>query len=434
MPKVDTRPLIEGLDSEQRELAEALLAHADEESVPLYACGGPVRDLLLGRPIRDVDVLVEPGHAVGFEKLLAALEGKGIACTRHGRFGTVVLRLGRASLDIATARSETYARPGALPTIEPATLQEDLHRRDFRVNALAVPLCGDGDPRRASVLGVEGAFSDLREGRLQVLHDRSFHDDPTRALRAARLSARLGFRLSSGTRVALTNAARDGAFGSVSGDRFRREIEKLFADSRVGLDPASALRLLRDWHVLGVLEPGLELPRNAITPIRRLGRSSQAPPWDLLRHRLWVPGLALWLADLPAPLRRRVVARFSVSGATATQILEFRRLRDRLSSRLAAARGRGRVDGELAGLSEEQLLALHAAAPTAVRRKIVRWAREDRQRRTGLTGNDLRSMGLEGPSIGRVLARVRVAYLDGAVASREDALTLARELARRARR
>jgi len=434
MPEVDTRLLLEGLEPALREFAQTVLEHADAADIPVYACGGPVRDLLLNRPIRDVDLLVESEHSEGLETVIEALEGQGVACTRHGRFGTFALQRGKASLDLAMARSETYARPGALPAIAPATLREDLHRRDFRVNALAVPLCGRGHPRRAAVLAVEGALSDLRAGRLEVLHTRSFHDDPTRALRAARLAARLGFRLSPRARTALTSAVRDGAFGGVSGDRLRREIEKTFSDSRLGLDPAAALRLLRDWHVLGALEPGLELPRTVITPIRRLGRTLQAPPWDLMRHRPWVAGLSLYLAEFPPPLRRRAIARFSISGATQTRIFDFRRLRDRLSARLARSRGRGSVDGELSGLAEEQVLALYAGAPISVRRKIVRWAREDRHRRTGLTGDDLRQIGLEGPAIGRVLARVRIAYLDGAVSSREDALTLSRELARRSRR
>lgn len=411
-----------------------LLERAQAAGVPIYACGGSVRDLLLRRTVRDVDLLVEPEHADAVETMVRSLPSADLAVAKHGRFGTLVVRCAGASLDIAVARSETYARPGALPAVGPATVREDLARRDFRVNALAVPLCGRGDPARAGIEAVDGAFADLRETRLEVQHARSFHDDPTRALRAARLAPRLGFKLSPRSRSALTDAVRDGAFGGVSGDRFRREVEKLFSDSVLGLDPAAALRLLAAWHVLDAVEPGLEFPRAAVTPVRRLGRALQHPPWKLARHRPWISGLSLWLAELPLPLRQRVVSRLSISGAPAERILGFRKLRDRLVARLLRARGRGEFDGELGELDEEQVLALHAFAPPAVRRRVVRWAVEDRHRRPGLTGSDLRQLGLEGPAIGRVLARVRVAYLDGALASREEALTLARELVRRVRR
>ena len=282
------------------------------------------------------------------------------------------------------------------------------------------------------VIAVAGALVDLRERRLSVLHERSFHDDPTRALRAARLCPRLGFRLARRARSALSDAMRDGAFGAVSGERFRREIEKLFSDASLGLDPAAALRRLSEWHVLGALEPGLELPRAVVTPLRRLGRSIEEPPWRFARHRPWVAGLALWLAELTPTLRRRTLERLSVRGETASRIADFRRVRDRAAQKLARSRGRGAVDAVLGELDEEQVIALHAFGAPAVRRRIVRWAAEDRSRRPSLTGADLVALGLEGAAIGRVLARVRAAHLDGALANREEALALARELARRA--
>jgi tRNA nucleotidyltransferase (CCA-adding enzyme) len=397
----------------------------------LYAVGGPVRDLWLRRPVRDLDLLVEPEQAAAVERIVRRLAGGELRVVKHERFGTFELRGPEVELDIAIARRETYAHPGALPSIEPATLAEDLERRDFRVNALALPLCGREDSSSAQVEAVAGALGDLREKRLVVLHGRSFHDDPTRALRAARLCPRLGFKLERGSRSALSDAMRDGAFGGVSGDRFRREFEKLFSDSTLGLNPAAALRLLADWHVLGALEPGLELPQQVMTPMRRLGRSIENPPWRFARHRPWVAGLALWLAELSPTLRTRTLDRLSVRGETAKRIAGFRKLRDRAVRQVSRSRGRGAVDAALSELDEEEVIALHAFAEPALRRRIVRWAGEDRSRRPSVTGADLIELGLEGPAVGRVLARVRAAYLDGGLANREESLALARELARR---
>jgi len=282
------------LPPEHAEIVDALLERAGAAGVVVYAVGGPVRDLLLRRAVRDVDLLVEPQHASAVERIVERLAGDRFRVVKHERFGTFELRGGEVELDIAIARRESYAHPGALPRVEPATLAEDLERRDFRVNALALPLCGIPDPSNAQVEAVAGALADLREQRLTVLHKRSFHDDPTRALRAARLAARLGFRLARSSRSALRDAMRDGAFGAVSGDRFRREFEKLFAEAPIGLDPSAALRLLAGWHVLGALEPGLELPKAVVTPLRRLGRSLADSPWRFNRHRPWVAGLAVW--------------------------------------------------------------------------------------------------------------------------------------------
>jgi tRNA nucleotidyltransferase (CCA-adding enzyme) len=333
-------------------------------------------------------------------------------------------------------RREAYAHDGALPTVEPGSLEEDLRRRDFTVNALALPLSTAARARRAGIVDVEEGLVDLEQRRLRILHPRSFHDDPTRALRAARLAPRLGFSVTRDTRSALRGALRDGAFGRVSGDRLRRELVKLFEDAALGLDPARALRLLDDWHVLGALEPGLGVERAAMAPLRRIGRAVLEAPWQAGRWRPWISGLAVWLATLSPALRRRALQRFAVRGEQARRIAEFPRARDAWLRGLTRARGRGAIDAVLAGVDEERLHALHAWAPPALRRRIGRWAGEDRARRLPVTGSDLVALGLAGPAVGRALRRIRTAYLDGALRSREEALALARELSRgrRARR
>jgi tRNA nucleotidyltransferase/poly(A) polymerase len=250
-------------------------------------------------------------------------------------------------------------------------------------------------------------------------------------LRAARLAPRLGFTLSRDSRTSLRDALRDGAFGRVSGDRLRREFVKIFNDAALGLDPARALRLLSEWHVLAALEPGLELDPAAVAPLRRLGRSIASPPWRHGRWRPWVAGLSLWLAPLAPNLRRRTLRRLSLRGETAKRVGAFAASCDSWVGAVERARGRGAVDAVLRQLDEEDLHALHATVAPAVRRRIVRFASEDRSRRLPINGDDLVSAGLEGPAIGRALARIRIAYLDGTVGDRNEALALAREFRRR---
>jgi tRNA nucleotidyltransferase (CCA-adding enzyme) len=414
-------------------LVEALLAAADARRLRVYLVGGPVRDLLLARPLHDVDLIVEPEGGIAAPELADLARVGDAETTRHPRFGTVTLRSGAASVDVATARRERYAHDGALPIVEAGSLEEDLLRRDFSVNALALPLSKAARAGHAGIVDFDEGSADLEARRLRVLHPRSFHDDPTRALRAARLAPRLGFALSRGSRAALRDALRDGSFGRVSGDRLRREWVKLFDDARLGLDPARALRLLAEWHVLGALEPGLGLARPCLAPLRRLGRATAQPPWSRGIWRPWVSGLALWLAPLPAALRRRALQRFAVRGRASEAIAAFPRARDGWLRALERARGRGRVDGVLSELDEEALHALYASASPPVRRRMLRWVSEDRGRRAPLGGEDLVALGLAGPSIGRVLAQVRAAFLDARVKTRAEALALAEEIARGAR-
>jgi tRNA nucleotidyltransferase (CCA-adding enzyme) len=409
-------------------LVEVLVARAEEDRVPLYLVGGPVRDLLLGLPIRDVDLVVEPRARFGAAELVRAAAPRGARVEVHDRFETVRLTAGEASVDVATARSEQYRHPGALPKVEPGTLEQDLRRRDFSVNALALPLLRGRGP--IEIVDPVGGLADLEARVLRILHERSFHDDPTRALRAARLSPRLDFHVSRGSLAALRDALRDGAFGAVSGDRLRRELEKLFEDATRDIDPTRALRLLSIWHVLGALEPGFGLPREAVAPVRRVARALASPPWRGPRFRPWVPGVAVWLAPLAAALRRRVVERLSIRGELGERLVSFPSLAAELVEPLARSRGRGAVDALLGEIDEEQLHALHAFLPTSARRRIVRWAAEDRGRRPPVSGSDLTAIGISGPAVGGALARIRTAFLDGAVANREEALALAREVAR----
>jgi tRNA nucleotidyltransferase (CCA-adding enzyme) len=411
-------------------LVRSVLELAEVRGMSIYLVGGPVRDLLLGRPVIDVDLLVEPRAGESAESLATAAAPDGVDVRSHDRFGTVTIHSEQAAIDLATVRKESYAHDGALPSVGEGTLEEDLRRRDFTVNSLAFPLTREARARHPGIVDVENGIDDLASRRLRVLHRRSFHDDPTRALRAARLAPRLGFSLSRGSRSALRDALRDGAFGRVSGDRLRREIIRLFDDARYGVNPARALKLLSGWQVLGALEPELSMPQDAASALRRVGRCVEHPPWRAGRWRPWVTGLGVWLAPLAPQLRRRTLRRFAVRGGLLERIVEMARMRQRVLRALEQARGRGAVDAQLRALTEEELYAQFAWATPAVRRRIVRYAAEDRQRRPPVSGSDLTALGLSGPAVGRALAHVRSAFLDGRVRSREEALALAREIGR----
>lgn len=425
------RDVLGALPEELVDLVCGLIDEARAIGVTLYLVGGPVRDWLSGGTILDVDLLVAGGTPTTLAALVRSVSRPEVQIREHPRFGTLTLTVGAHSVDLASMRKEDYAHDGALPKVSPGTLEDDLQRRDFAINALAVPLLGERGVQESAVIDIVDGVADLAEQTLRVLHPRSFHDDPTRILRAARLSSRLDLRLSRGSRSYLRDALRDGAFGRVSGDRLRREFEKLFAESRRGGNPVAGLERLQGWHVLGALEPGLSLDSRAKAPLRRLGKLIANPPWRPREYRPWVAGLCLWLAPLSPAMRRRTIKRLSVRGDVGGRIADFAKARSKWIKALAGTRGRGAVDLVLSELDEEQLFSLCASCEPLLRRRVVRWAAEDRDRRIPVSGRDLVDAKLEGPVVGAALARIRAAYLDGEVANREEALALAREIQRR---
>ena len=182
----------ESLDDGSTGLLEATRSEAERLDAPLYLVGGPVRDLLLRRPSTDLDLVAEGNVEVLARRVAEAVGSKALL---HRRFGTATVKSNGVRLDLATARKEVYARPGALPSVTTGTIEEDLQRRDFTMNAMALGLSGRHVGR---LLDPAGGFADLTQGVVRILHKRSFEDDATRIFRAIRYEQRLGFRLDSG--------------------------------------------------------------------------------------------------------------------------------------------------------------------------------------------------------------------------------------------
>jgi tRNA nucleotidyltransferase (CCA-adding enzyme) len=339
---------------------------------PAYLVGGVVRDLLLGRAVADLDVAIE-----GDAEALTALPG--FSPEREGLFLTGRLERGDVRIDVARARAETYPRPGALPEVSPASITEDLARRDFTVNAMAFPLNGERE-----LLDPHGGLDDLRAGQLRVLHDRSFVDDPTRALRAARYAARFGFALEPET----AGLIRGTDLATVSEDRIENELRRIASEA----DPAAALRLIAEWGVMPSLDPGA--PDRAA----EVARLASAPPWTNWADR----ELAVLLAIVrPMPQVRELAA------ATPERPSE--------AVRLAAP------------WDPAQLLVARALGAEW----LDRFADEWRHVVLEITGDDLLAEGVpEGPAIGRGLEAALSGKLDGEISGRDEELRIALAAAR----
>jgi tRNA nucleotidyltransferase (CCA-adding enzyme) len=401
---------------------EAVVREADDHGVHAYLVGGPVRDLLLGCEIGDLDVLVSGSLERVARAVAARLGGREIL---HRRFLTAHVDAGPLALDLAQARRERYARAGALPEVEPASLADDFARRDFTIHAMALPLDAAAG---GELLDPFDGRRDLAERRLRALHEASFRDDPTRLWRAARYAARLGLRLEPATARWAREAVEQGAPDRVSGARIAAELERTLQE----VDPARALAQVERAGLLEAVAPGWSLAPEARPALRRLARVRSDPPWTGADEEAVLLEAALRLALLGSRsrVRARVLDRLVLTGRRRERLEADLRALARLDRTLAAQPSRGAADERLAGTQAALLLLLHCAGEPATRRAVDRWAREDRTRAGPLDGHRARQLGAEGPEVGTLLRAARRRDLDGTAVDDEWAR---RWLARRRR-
>jgi tRNA nucleotidyltransferase (CCA-adding enzyme) len=370
---------------------------------PAYLVGGAVRDLLLYRPVFDVDLVVV-GDAEEYARALA--ERLGGRVVTHGRFGTAVLHYSDDKhLDVATARIETYPAPGALPEVAPAgSIEEDLARRDFTINAMAIAL-PEGD-----LVDPFSGRRHLADRLVRVLHEGSFVDDPTRIFRAAQYEGRLGFRMDPKTETLALLAVPH--VRTLSGARVREELAAILAEERA---PA-ILRRLRELGVDEALDPALRFPEDGALLERLRHLSAQYQPvaaWELGFLAIAPP--PGWLDELKVP--RPAVDRIEAAVQEAPLLRSrLRRLDLTPAEVVEASEGTG-PDTPLLALAQEDLPALH---DYFLRLRDVH---------IELTGDDLAALGLgESPRVGEVLAELRRRKLNGEVDSRAAEIAMAREL------
>lgn len=385
--------------------AAPLIARLRDDAA-VHLVGGAVRDLLLGDEPFDLDFVVEDDAAV----FAAGLGGR---LRVHDRFGTSTVTLNGHSYDFARARRERYAHPGALPDVTPASLTEDLQRRDFTVNAAAIALTG---PRAGEVTAAPMALEDLEARRLRVLHDNSFVDDPTRLLRLARYASRLGFVIEPHTRDLAAAAVDAGALRTVSGPRVGAELKLLAREQ----DPLAALRSLRELALDRAIHPGFGIADEAV------GRRALAllPERDR-RDRL---ALALATREVPPAELARVLDMLAFEAADRDAIVSAVAGAAQLATSLQAATVPSQVAQAAAGAVPEQVALAGALGPAAAAQE---WLHRLRHVRLAIDGDDLRAAGVpEGPAIGRGLRAALEAKLDGHASGREAELARALEAAR----
>jgi tRNA nucleotidyltransferase (CCA-adding enzyme) len=446
----------------------------------IYFVGGLVRDLLLDIPIVDIDIVVE-GDAIALARRLRRQLGGRVRS--HSRFGTakwlidvrepplalpatlalppgpagprqgghgrgaresnddesapgLLAKLSQrltpgetggaeegglpSAIDFVTARTEFYTHPTALPEVERSSIKQDLHRRDFTINTLAIRL----DPDHfGKLLDFYGGAADLRQGVIRVLHSLSFIEDPTRILRAARLEARLGFHIEPRTEQLIADALP--LLDRVSGDRIRHELVLIFHEA----EPERALCRLQELGVLEAFCRGLRCDRWLQARFERLRQAIADPAWALDQEGLVFVYLALLLYRLPPEKVKTCQKRLKLARDDVKRLGEVEHIKAHVPG-LEQAQPASTLFRWLSPYSTEALLAAWAAEKEPARRQIQRFQSELREVRTLLDGRYLiECYGLKpGPIFGRLLNQLRDARLDGQVETREDEEALVERL------
>ncbi len=428
---------------------------AAQQGYNVYFVGGIVRDLLLGHPLVDLDIVVE-GHAITLGKALADKFGGEIHT--HSRFGTVKWTLPAELwekcqmangewrmadpefanspsrnpkstiqnpksqhlpdfIDLVTARTEFYEHPTALPLVERSSIKQDLHRRDFTINKLAIRL----DPQRwGELLDFYGGKADLDAGVVRVLHSLSFIDDPTRILRAARFEARLGFHLDLQSESLIANALP--MLDRITGGRIRHELDLIFREAQ----PEAALDRLQALGALGHIHPELISDAWLHERFTRVRQLDNLALWNIATDeregaRIDFFYWALFFYRLSSGAVEHLIKRLLIPRRISSGLRALPILRETLS-KLETVERPSQIVTLLEPLAAELLpLGWLASDDSTVHKKLERYTREWRRVQCETTGKDLKQLGLPpSPLYRHIFETLRAERLDGEIMTRED--------------
>lgn len=399
---------------------------AEGRHVRVYAVGGFVRDLLLGIPNLDLDLVVE-GNGIRFAQALAQRYQARI--TTHGRFGTATVTFADGHrFDMATARTESYASPAALPTVQGSSLKEDLRRRDFTINTLAIRL---NAPHFGELVDHHDSRRDLKDKTIRVLHGLSFIDDPTRVFRAIRFEQRLGFQLDRDTAILLTEAVKMRLLHRLSPARLSAELLHVLSER----EPGQTLARLAGYNVLQFIHPrlkwspGLARLLKAVEKVVKWHAGFSLGPIAFP----WVVYAMALLDPLPYPAVQETLVRLTFPRRQTQSLLWVSQESARLLRTLDWTVQPSETFRALCNLPDETLVFLMAKTRSKrAKQKIADVFTTYRKVSPILNGNDLKTMGLKpGPLYNRILDRLLDARLDGTVETAADERRLARRMGKR---
>ena len=388
----------------------------------VFIVGGFVRDLLLGNENFDIDLVIEGDGILYAEKLSKEL---GANLTIHRDFGTATLNLSENfKLDIATSRREFYPHPASLPHVKPAPLKEDLFRRDFTVNAMAISINPSDFGR---LIDFFGGRRDLRERKVRVLHVRSFIDDPTRIFRAIRFEQRYNFCIEKVTERLIKLALREGVFQLLSGKRIKEELKQILEEDR----PERNVYRMQKLGILKVIQPGIYLDSSREMIFDKL--IDTIARYEILtgeKSKRWLIRLSVLLRDLTEEEIEDFCSKYSFTREERETILASSKKADEIVERLTVPEMKpSSIYYLLRSYPPEALiLAMAIAKNDIVEKRIVLYLSHLQKIELEITGDDLKKMGYKpSPEFSRILEETKKAKLDGLVKTVEEEVEFIRK-------
>ncbi|MBC7330380.1 CBS domain-containing protein [bacterium] len=404
--------IIEEIPAEIKGLLQRIGELAASQKTRAYLVGGVVRDMILGREVKDLDILVE-GRAIEFARKVK--EEMGGELTTHQRFGTATLKLPDGlEIDFATARREFYVRAGVLPTVESGSLREDLFRRDFTINALALSL----HPREFGYLiDYFGGWDDLQNKRIRVLHSLSFWEDPTRILRAIRLEAKLGFKMDEWTENLARDAIRAQSFAPLSGDRLREELILLLEEN-----PIPCLLRMEEIGLSQAIYPRARLDKQTLKKLER-------EPLEGLNIEKWLLFLFTLFGHLSEDELRRVAYRLRFTSSQREKLLSIADLDSTLQRLSLPYLKRSEIYEILKDFPLETIILIKVKGDIRVKRRVCLFLEKLRYISLAVNGEELKRLGIpEGRILGKVLRELFNAKLDGKIKTKGEEIEMAQNL------
>ena len=411
-------PIESSLSAELLTLIRLVKTEVESLGLPLFIVGGSVRDLVLGRRLNDFDLTVE-GDAIALARSLASKHGGKV--TVHAKFSTAKwflpnnLRSDAESpdaLDIVSARSETYQHAAALPTVRTGSIKDDIRRRDFTINALAIRLDG---PHFGELRDDLNGMDDLQNGMIRVLHPRSFIDDPTRMYRAVRYEERYQFKIAEDT-LALIPEARS-LIEKLSAQRIRHELDLILEEPNA----VSMLARLDEMELLAPIHPALSnFNQSNLATLKSDDAALQN------RQSRWI----LWLMHLTEQEIESVNVRLHFT-ADLLKTLHSAALLNANQTAVVGLKPSQCVE-LLDGYSLRVIETVYHVLPNGeINNKFSKYLSQWRHIKPKTTGHDLKKRGLKpGPKYAETLRRLRAAWLDGEVKNKEEELMMLTHLLR----
>ncbi|MFN8411900.1 MAG: CCA tRNA nucleotidyltransferase [Anaerolineales bacterium] len=389
------------IPSDQIDFLKQIASTAASLGYPLYIVGGYVRDLLLKHPANDFDLVVE-GDAIQFGDALVKQYGGKL--TSHQKFRTAIWHLPDSSetIDLITARKEKYLAPGALPTVTPSTIEDDLQRRDFTVNAMAVRVDGN---HFGQLLDPFNGQVDLENKLIRVLHQRSFIEDPTRIFRAIRYEGRYSFAMDTST-LNLINSESVSVIMRLSGERIRHELDLIFEEEH----SSKMIQRAGDLKLFEAIHPKFPQFNTSYSDFLEMDPTLDVPADKVLM------GYMLWLIDVPEDDLLSIARRLDCSSEMTHSIWAVAQLKRSLPFLVNS-----KPSVWTFALENLPLLSIYVVYLVTRENALLDYISMWRHIKPHTTGDDLKARGLApGPRFGEILSQLRAAWLDGEVSNQSQ--------------